>query len=84
MVVVHRLCTHRGFPQRGSSVACLAIPSAGGAAGDRLEGTTRRDVAKRRAATLRNGLVRIQPIGDIHGKWRPNAIMREHDADEGR
>lgn len=84
MVVVHSLCTHREIPQRGSSVACLAVPSASGAAGDRLEGTPRRDAATRRAATLRNGLVRIQVVDDIHEKWRPNAIMREHDADEGR
>ena len=84
MVVVHRLCTHRELPQRRFSVACLTIPSAGGAAEDRLEGTPRRDATTRRAATLRIGLARIRAIDDIHGKWRPNAIMREHDADEGR
>lgn len=83
MVVGCRLAEHKELPQRGSGVACLAVPSAGGAAGDRLEGTPRRDAATRRAATLRNGLVRIQAIDDIHGKWRLNAAMREHDADEG-
>lgn len=84
MVVADRLAEHKALPQRGSGVVCLAVSTAGGAAGDRLAGTPRRDAATPRAATFRNSLVRIHAIDDIHGKWRLNALMREHDADEGR
>lgn len=84
MGLVHRLAELKESPPRRSGVTCVTVSSAGGAAGDRLEGSRRHDAATRRATPLRNDLVRIRAINDIHGKWRLNALMREHDADEGR